>query len=419
MYLPSFEVIQSWLQLHNEWLGPVIAFMALIESLVIIGLVVPGVPIMFALGALAGSGVMDALSMLAWGIAGAVIGDGISFQLGYHFHQRVRYWWPFNKHPAWLKKGEDFFRSHGDMSIALGRFIGPVRPIVPVVAGMLDMPPGRFYTVNVLSAIPWAPIYLMPGFLAGAAIQAHGILPTDFFVLMSILVVFAVIVPALALWLLERYRTVFLCRTMLCVLGVVLTILVVCECAGLFVSYNAKVAAWLEGLHVMPYLKESMYWLTWTGSLGFLLFPVVIWLCWSCYQSAKEKMFVFLIGFAGMEFTYWLLKWLTERPRPSQPSKLDPFSFPSGHTAQVTFLLLWLAIHLSNGLTHVSRLLVLSTAMMMVFLTGLSRLILNVHWLVDVVAGFIIGAGWLVCALYISTPKAIYRKPKTHTVNPD
>ncbi len=39
--------------------------------------------------------------------------------------------------------------------------------IVPLVAGLMRMPPGRFFTANVLSALIWAPAYLAPGMLFG------------------------------------------------------------------------------------------------------------------------------------------------------------------------------------------------------------------------------------------------------------
>ncbi|MDP0589304.1 MAG: VTT domain-containing protein [Candidatus Endonucleobacter bathymodioli] len=379
--------------------------MALIESLLIIGLIVPGVPIMFALGALAGAGAMDPVLMLIWGWAGAIVGDGISYQLGYHFHQRIRYWWPFKNHPQWLKKGEDFFRSHGDMSIALGRFIGPVRPVIPVVAGMLYMPPKRFYTVNVLSAIPWSPVYLMPGFLAGAAIQANGEVPRVFFILMAVLISCAVIIPALTLWLSSQFRTKHLLAVSIPVSFITLGALITLEYTGTLSEYNMRASAWLADLHMIPYFKESMEWLTWIGSLKFLLIPMTAWIAWSYYQRKTESFITFFVAFAGMELSFWGLKWWINSPRPSLLENIDPFAFPSGHTTQAVFLLLWLSIQVSNGMNYVTRLLIISTAMMMAFLTGLSRLALNVHWLWDVATGFILGLLWLFLTLYASTPK--------------
>jgi membrane protein DedA with SNARE-associated domain len=57
----------------------------------------------------------------------------------------------------------------------MGRFFGPIRAIVPLVAGLLHMPPHRFYIANVLSALIWAPAYLLPGMLLGEAAQDGGL----------------------------------------------------------------------------------------------------------------------------------------------------------------------------------------------------------------------------------------------------
>jgi len=52
-----------------------------------------------------------------------------------------------------------------------GRFVGPVRPVIPAVAGMMQMPAGRFLAVNVASALVWAPAYLLPGIAFGASLE--------------------------------------------------------------------------------------------------------------------------------------------------------------------------------------------------------------------------------------------------------
>ena len=41
------------------------------------------------------------------------------------------------KHPATLERGVSFFNRYGGKSVALGRYVGPVRAIIPLVAGLL------------------------------------------------------------------------------------------------------------------------------------------------------------------------------------------------------------------------------------------------------------------------------------------
>lgn len=168
--LLSGELI-AWLGTHTRWLGLAIFLIALIESLAVAGLVVPGVVLLFAATALAGGGDLSIIGALAWAFSGAVCGDLLSFALGRWFHQDIRRLRIFARHPQWIDRGESFFRRYGIYSIVLGRFIGPIRPIIPMVAGMFDMPVWRFLLVNILSALAWAPVYVLPGYLAGSAVR--------------------------------------------------------------------------------------------------------------------------------------------------------------------------------------------------------------------------------------------------------
>ena len=191
----NFEQLLAWISANPHHAGWVIFLVSLAESLAIVGVLVPGVVILLGVGALIGSGVLDFWSMCAWAVAGAIIGDGLSYQLGRHFdYLTERFRW-FRLHPDHLEKGHEFFQKWGDVSVALGRFFGPIRAIVPLVAGLMDMPPGRFYLANVLSAVVWAPAYLAPGILLGKTTGSDGLGHT----LIIVAAVFAVIILLLAL----------------------------------------------------------------------------------------------------------------------------------------------------------------------------------------------------------------------------
>ena len=140
----SIQPFLQWIGEHPHWSGLAVFLISLSESLAIVGLVVPGVVLMTAIGAMIGAGILPAWITLGWAILGAIAGDGISYWLGYHYHEHLRDFWPFRSYPALLARGEAFFKSHGGKSIILGRFIGPVRPMIPVIAGMMDMSPKRF-----------------------------------------------------------------------------------------------------------------------------------------------------------------------------------------------------------------------------------------------------------------------------------
>ncbi|MDH3325245.1 MAG: DedA family protein [Gammaproteobacteria bacterium] len=166
----SIQPIFHWLSDHPAWSGLFVFLIALTESLVIVGLIVPGTILMFGVGTLVGTGVLDVKLVLLLAFAGAVLGDGISFWFGATYREKISGFWPFKNNPNILKKGHDFFGRHGGKSVFFGRFIGPLRPVIPAVAGMMHMPAKKFFAINVLSAAGWAPFYLIPGILFGTSI---------------------------------------------------------------------------------------------------------------------------------------------------------------------------------------------------------------------------------------------------------
>jgi len=154
----------------------------------LVGLLVPGTVIMIGIGAVVATGSLGLLPILLLAMAGAIGGDSISYWLGRHYKERLVEIWPFSRYPEMLKKGAAFPRRHGGKSVLFGRFVGPVRPVIPVVAGMLGVSPMRFGIVNVLSAIGWALVYILPGVFFGTSLAVAGAVSTRLAVLVFILV---------------------------------------------------------------------------------------------------------------------------------------------------------------------------------------------------------------------------------------
>ena len=173
---------------HSAWMLTVVFLAAFLEAIAVIGTFIPGSTAMFLAGALTGTGSLSLGWVFVWAIVGAIAGDGMSFWLGSRYKERIVQLWPFRKHPELLDAGHRFFRKHGAKSVVLARFIGPLRAIVPVVAGMLGMPPLRFYAMNVLSALLWAPAHILPGVVFGASVLLAGAVSFRLVVILALLV---------------------------------------------------------------------------------------------------------------------------------------------------------------------------------------------------------------------------------------
>jgi membrane protein DedA with SNARE-associated domain len=172
------KALMAFITHHPALAYGAIFLISLSESLALVGLIVPGTVIMFGVGAIVATGSLGLKPVLLLAADGAVAGDGISYWLDHHYQDDLRRIWPFSRYPSMLKNGEAFFHRHGGKSILFGRFVGPVRPVIPVVAGMLGMSPLHFGVVNVLSAIGWAFVYILPGVFFGTSLAVAGAVST-------------------------------------------------------------------------------------------------------------------------------------------------------------------------------------------------------------------------------------------------
>jgi len=161
----------NWLSANPGWAGFWIFIMSFIESLAFVGILVPGIIILFGIGALISLGAIDMFPVWLWGSAGALTGDVVSYAIGHRYRNHLAERWPFTHFPRMLERGREYFREHGAKSVAIGRFIGPLRPVIPITAGMMGMAPRRFLMVAVPASIAWTPAYLVPGMLFGASLE--------------------------------------------------------------------------------------------------------------------------------------------------------------------------------------------------------------------------------------------------------
>src|SRR5207248_11157172 len=132
-----------------------------------ISLLFPGTTVLVAAGTLLSAGTLPYPSILIGAVLGAVFGDSISYWIGRTFGGGIARVWPFSRHPEALSRGIWFFERHGGKSVFIGRFFGPVRAVVPLAAGVMQMPRGRFWLANVISALVWAPMWLLVGEVVG------------------------------------------------------------------------------------------------------------------------------------------------------------------------------------------------------------------------------------------------------------
>jgi len=200
MDIAFLQPILEWIGSHPKWSSFIVFLITFTESVAVFGFFVPGVLLLFGVGALVAVGTLDLWVTLVAAATGALLGDLASYWMGHHFKERLRFMWPLSRYPGVLTRGETFFHRHGGKSVVLGRFVGPIRAIVPAIAGMVGMPLVRFIVIDTLAAIAWAPAYILPGVVFAASLGLAAQVATRLAVL---LVVFAALLW-LTVWLVRR-----------------------------------------------------------------------------------------------------------------------------------------------------------------------------------------------------------------------
>ncbi len=148
---------------NPEWLGPILLILAFGESIAFVSLLLPFWWMLVALGAIIGTDGPTFWIALAAASVGAALGDWVSYSVGWVLKDRVRGIWPFTRYPTLLPKGEAFFAKYGAWAIVIGRFSGPLRATVSIVAGVTRMNWVVFQIANWSSAVLWAAVLLAFG----------------------------------------------------------------------------------------------------------------------------------------------------------------------------------------------------------------------------------------------------------------
>ena len=163
-----FDSILLFLETNPEWVNWTIFVLIFIESLFIIGLFTPALLIIPGIGALAASVGISPFEITFYATMGMIVGDSTSFVLGRLVGNKLFDWVPHNYH-RYVKQAQKFMKKYGILSVALGRFIGPLRCVVPFTAGSLGMRKSIFFPVTFLSAPTWTSLYVLTGYFLGVA----------------------------------------------------------------------------------------------------------------------------------------------------------------------------------------------------------------------------------------------------------
>jgi len=156
---------------HAAWAPAIVFALAFGESLAFISLLIPAWGALVAIGALIGPSGISFWPVWLAGALGAAFGDWLSYWIGLKLEYSVQHIWPLSRHPDMIPRGEAFMKQWGVPGIFIGRFFGPLRAVVPLIAGIFEMPFWLFQLANFSSALVWAAVLLTFGDGISVALQ--------------------------------------------------------------------------------------------------------------------------------------------------------------------------------------------------------------------------------------------------------
>ncbi|WP_170308998.1 DedA family protein [Pseudonocardia hierapolitana] len=192
-FFALIDAIPTW-QLYS-----VVGVLLVLETTVLVGLVTPGEVVLLAAATTVGS-TGDYLALAAIAAGASFAGQTGGYLLGRTFGGRIRASWGGRKigEANWLR-AERVLRGGTGRAIVASRFLAVAHSLVPVIAGTLRMPWGRYARCTALGAVLWGLVYVGLGSAASIAIResAHLLGPTVTTVVVGAVVV-ALIVRAVS-----------------------------------------------------------------------------------------------------------------------------------------------------------------------------------------------------------------------------
>ena len=155
--------VVDFVRITEAWAVPIVFALAFGESLAFISLLIPAWGALVAIGALIGTSGSSFWPIWVAASIGAAVGDWVSYWVGLKLERTVAHVWPLSRHPDLIPRGEVFMKKWGMPGIFIGRFFGPLRASVPLIAGIFEMPYWRFQFANFTSAFVWAWVLLKLG----------------------------------------------------------------------------------------------------------------------------------------------------------------------------------------------------------------------------------------------------------------
>lgn len=449
------------IHIFGHWGYAILFLAAFLESAAFLGLIFPGESIVLLAGFVSSRGYLTLPDCILVIALGAVLGDSAGYSLGRmvgkdYFHSHKRFFLFKERH---LEKAQVYFDIYGGKTIFLGRFIGILRALAPFIAGISSMRYSSFLAYNVAGGVIWAITFTLLGFYFGESWQqveewsgrAGAFFLFMFLVLIGfimlyrkmlrerghLLIWFRAIVsspmilkfrkrhPRFVEFMIKRVSPGYYLGLHLTI-GLAISSVFIWIFGGItediltgdpFVTVDDWVVAQILYFR-SPMVDDIMKVWTQFGGGIFLTVASILVIIFLLEKNNYYLLSGFAAAMIGGSILLRILKIIIRRARPSYNPALihvGGWSFPSGHAVMSVIFYGMITYILLKRITSARvRIFLITLACFMIFIIGFSRIYLGVHYLSDVIAGFVGGSFWLTVCI---TGLEIYALKENSLVN--
>jgi undecaprenyl-diphosphatase len=381
----------------------VLFIFTVLEGIPIVGMAVPGHIAIILAGFFASVGTLNICSVIAIAILGAILGDAVGFLLGrrygMNFVEKVRpYFFVTDKH---IEKARSMLDRHTGKAMVIGRFTPATRALMPFLVGASHTPAAKFWIWNIVGGVSWAVVSVMIGYLFGASYPVVAAYFGKFVVIAlaaGIIIIWGYRFVNMHYHIFRRYELLTLILNVIALWVLAKTI----QDAWAVQSFMASFDVWVN--HSVDYWNQMNLGPIRLGLIATVITNagstlvtggsgIIIGL-WLLFRKKWRSAAIMLLSIGSTGIFIGLLKQFFMRARPENALQVilnDP-SFPSGHAALAAAFFVIVAYLLAPKIrSWIKREIMIVFCVLAVIAVGLSRILLNVHWTSDVLAGWALG----------------------------
>jgi membrane-associated protein len=163
----------EFVQQYGRWVYGILFVIVFAETGFVVTPFLPGDSLLFAVGALSATGVLNPWLAAGLLMGAAIAGDGVNYAIGRRIGSRLldKGDGPTFAHrlinPDHVQRAHQFFEKYGGKAVVLARFVPIVRTFLPFVAGAASMRPAEFLLYNITGGIAWVVLCMGAGVVFG------------------------------------------------------------------------------------------------------------------------------------------------------------------------------------------------------------------------------------------------------------